>query len=279
MAWYCGSSSATVAQTSNTSSRGTSQRPSNFESFRRRGRMLLNFDADSVSSFLRFYRLLQQRPRIDVRLFPEVQYVSFHGIPADWIQNLLFVRDTLVRLSMQGCKLRNLAEVLVEDDRCKYYKSETTGAKVVVPVLQDDGMIRSEDDHVGCTSNRTLYHSQKMGNDVVQLCQYLSLQHLILKDCGISDSCLTSTMVGVPIFDLLPALVTIDLSHNQLVNMEHVLGAMKSCPCLRVVDMSYNRIRRYVSIMCIDAISLKDFVFGAETYWHDLPTFSLFVFG
>jgi hypothetical protein len=268
------------------SKKAKGQRQSNFEqNSRRRGRMLLNFDTDSISSFLQFYRLLQQQPRIDMRLFPQVQYLSFHDIPADWIQNLTFATDHLVRLSLQRCYLRNndgAAELLLLGGKSDMTTAGTTVTMKTSSMRQDatngqgatsrliadddddddDGVI--EDDLVMSSSSMTVQNvlCLDMGKVTVQVYKYSSLRHLILSHCGIRDCSLvannptictnpggghsgeTFLPVGVPFFDLLPELMTIDLSHNQLVNMENILRGMNGCPCLTVVDLSHNRIRR-----------------------------------
>mmetsp|Transcript_12415 Transcript_12415/g.23283 ORF Transcript_12415/g.23283 Transcript_12415/m.23283 type:complete len:1309 (+) Transcript_12415:171-4097(+) len=249
---------------------------------RRRGRMLLNFDTDSVSSFLRFYRLLQQQPRIDMRLFPQAQYLSFHGIAVDWIHNLSFPSDHLVRLSIQRCYVgRNNDGTVVGELHHIFLggsgdgKSDTTNTD-----YEDDydGMSR---DNLGISgSNMTIYNMLRLEMGQVTLQgykKYSSLQHLILSHCGIGDCCLiptpisytnpevggeryngeTSMGVGISFFDLFPELITIDLSHNQLVNMENILRGMNCCPCLRVVDMSHNRIRSMVGTdICIGNIKV-----------------------
>jgi hypothetical protein len=237
-------------------------RQNNFESSRRRGRLLLNFDADSVSSFLRFYQRLQQGPRIDLRLFPQVQYVSFHSIPADWIQNLHFASDTLERLSLQRCHLRNISELLLG---CKSNDSEATATAAILKTSVHDTTAQETTDVVAdgtcedslCDGSYDMLRSD-MGEDMLQECKYTSLRHVVLSYCGICDSCLlvpdntvgkriheeTFTTFGESIFDVLPELITRDLSHNELVNVKDILRGMNKCPCLTVVDMSDNRIRR-----------------------------------
>ncbi len=254
---------------------------------RRRGRMLLNFDPATTASFLSFYRRLQNRPRIDLNIFPNLAYIQVDGIPPEWLQNLHVTNDTLTKLIFQrGCMLnvpgffgmantspnegglKNHLEVSIlspptilkgnvihgfGDMKIAASDSKVSSPSPIKRVNEDDRMDKDEDDPVNIAGT---YHSP-----------FPHLEHLCLSHCCIGES--SGMQVGdntasmghsagmgpkaptdglinrKSVLSRLKGLITLDLSHNELVRAESALAGLGDLSRLSAINLSHNRLRRY----------------------------------
>ena len=235
-----------------------------YESPRRRGRMLLNFDADSTSAFLRFYRLLQNQPRVDMRLFPRVEYVNFEGIPPEWIHNLR-AANSLSRLTIQKGCLLNLPRLLEVQDKDL---PNGNGNKVFDQshgAIFEDGIY---DSILHMTTQQgspvvkippSLEENDKndgdalVGKDLDQGTNILpKLKHLTLSACGVNDSSIFLRQDIVRSFradnksvlSVLRGLETFDMSHNELTHVKSAFSGLSYATRLVAIDLSYNKFSR-----------------------------------
>lgn len=239
-----------------------------YETPRRRGRMLLNFDADSVSAFLRFYRLLQNQPRVDMRLFSQVQYVSFEGIPPEWIHNLRSANRSISRLSIQkGCllDLPRLLEVNEQNRSDGNRKKDLDISHEAVfehgiydSILQVANQQHSPVVKVPMSLQETIKSDNpprgaQRGKETNQNQAVLpTLKHLILSACSMNDSslflcrdsCRPSAAVADSVLSHLRGLETIDISHNEFTHAKSVFNGLSNATNLAAIDLSYNKLVR-----------------------------------
>ena len=248
-----------------------------FETPRRRGRMLLNVDAQSASSFLCYFRNLQNNPRVDMKLFPNVEYLQIDGIAPEWIQNLRATNDTLVKMTMQRGCLHNFSRLIgvdigkgqvTEKARNKSHEAifengayddilgvatKQTSPLVKMPLPSEEG---DDADSVGEQGNKAY------GN----LAIYPLLNHLTLSRCGIgelssfTESGNTTSNVachGVSsegqrdgskrtTISFLEGLITLDLSHNEFICAKSALSGLDRALGLSAINLSDNKLLRCV---------------------------------
>ena len=229
-----------------------------FETPRRRGKMLLNFDAHSVNSFLGYFRLLQNNPRVDMKLFPNLEYLQIEGIPPEWLHNLNTVTSQLTKMTIQRCCMRNVSILFRIQGKRKHDKShEAIFENGIYDKILNIGtnhimspLVKSQ---VGTIDN------DNCGENQLQM--YPVLKHLTLSRCGIREmSSLLNTKEDsdtkpeVQIItsgrtnnlSLLEGLVTLDLSHNDIVCAKSALQGLDRAPGLCAINLSHNKLFRYV---------------------------------
>jgi len=239
-----------------------------YESPRRRGKMLLNFDADSTSAFLRFYRLLQNQPRVDMRLFPRVEYVNFEGIPPEWIHNLKAANSSLSRLTIQKGCLLNLSRLLEVQDRDlpigngKKVFDQSHGAVfedgiydsiLHVTTQQWSPVVKIPPSLQGKEENDMNYGDALEGKELDLDTNILPmLKHLTLSSCGMIDSSLCLRQDSVrslradnnSVLSALQGLESIDMSHNDLTHAKSAFSGLSYATRLVAIDVSYNKFSR-----------------------------------
>ena len=63
-----------------------------------------NIDAQATTSFLAYFRYIQNRPHVDMRLFPNVTYLELEAVPPEYITNLEVVSNSLKTITVhKGC--------------------------------------------------------------------------------------------------------------------------------------------------------------------------------
>lgn len=190
---------------------------------RRRGKMLLNFDSETTYSFLAFHRHLQNRPRIDMALFPNTQFLQLVGIPGEWLVNLNHARLSLERLSIQRGYISSCSSIFHSNDD-------------TIEMNRD----QSNFDEKDAISGPKLSPSSKfLGIFHTQYPCFSNLSHLSLTYCGLDDHS-TDTMVSSWLS--LSRLKTLDLSHNAFCDPKYALRGIDVLTVLSGIDLSHNRI-------------------------------------
>lgn len=206
---------------------------------RRRGRMLLNFDSRTTSSFLAFYRHLQNNPRLDMRLFPNVQYLHLEGVPGEWLSNLNVTRPCLQRLLVKRGHIRNISN---------FFDMEQV---IQSNIPKDDGSIDATNHfHTPQKVGSSLDHEITAAPALLEMQQpvtFSKLTHLSLSYCGIGELSDLGRHTRKNLFwsplSSLSSLKTLDLSHNELCDPGSALQGLDHLPMLSGIDLSFNRIQ------------------------------------
>lgn len=226
---------------------------------RKRGKMLLNFDAMSTYSFLSFYRHLQNHPRVDLKLFPNLSYLQVDGVPPEWLQNMQETNHSLTRLTIQRGCIMNVSALFERKDELPLPQYENHSSRIIFGqrlfegVLLSPSPIKKQGDHEEC--QQILENSSSL---------FPQLEHLNLSQCGIGE---LSGMIKQKKRDLsavgnqvdgdhtnrchgalsrLVGLKTIDLSRNELVYAQSALAGLGELPKLSAINLSHNKFHRYV---------------------------------
>jgi len=216
---------------------------------RRRGRMLLNFDSKTTSSFLAFFRHLQNSPRLDMRLFANVQYLYLDGIPGEWLSNLNQTHSCLQRLIVKRGHMKSVSNFLglsevnqpdlrhfddIVDAEKRYY----TPRKVAPSVKYETSAVLP----IASSDTVKLDYMHKVSQPII----FTKLTHLSLSFCGIGESSDLGRRTRNKRFwsplSLLPFLQTLDLSHNEFCDPASALQGLDQLPLLSGINLSFNRI-------------------------------------
>ena len=228
---------------------------STFETPRRRGKVLLNFDPDSVSLFLRFYKRLQNNPRIDMRLFGSLNYVKLDCVQSNWVKNLCNPCKQISQFTFQRGQIHNLSELFTTSKVVNSTKSEggldSPFNDIFNNHLYDDVII---DENAPMTPLLTENRSSRSPlqspiSDLFGVSKTLeAMKHLTLSSCNLEDDMLLEhDMNDVNRNNFLArfrSLVTLDLSCNSLQDPNTVLGGLANAPNLTAINLSFNRIKR-----------------------------------
>ena len=186
----------------------------------------------SVSPFRRYYHELQSCPRVDMSFFPNATKVVLDGIPPNWVTNL----DSLKILEMfqyeKGCIL---------DINQLFFPSDIIDAnpRNCLGLVNRHGLSLNEE------GGGRINDSLESSSHVV----YFSLSKLRLSHCAMGE---TAGLRGrravprLPTFSRFPNLVSLNISHNELFKTKTVLAGLSSLSQLSSLNLSYNRLSRYV---------------------------------
>lgn len=228
---------------------------STFETPRRRGKILLNFDPDSVSIFLRFYKRLQNNPRIDMRLFGSLKYVKFDGVNSNWVQNLCSPCKQISQFTFHRGQMQNLSELFTSSKVVNSTKSEggldSPFNDIFNKHIYDDVII---DENAPMTPLLTENHSSRSPlqspiSDLFGVSKTLeAMKHVTLSSCNLEDDMLLERnqqdMDRNNFLARFGSLVTLDLSCNKLQDPNTVLEGLANAPNLTAIDLSFNRFKR-----------------------------------
>lgn len=228
---------------------------STFETPRRRGKILLNFDPDSISLFLRFYKRLQNNPRIDMRLFGSLKYVKFDGVNSNWVQNLCSPCKEISQFTFHRGQMQNLSELFTSSKVVNSTKSDggldSPFNDIFNKHIYDDVII---DENAPMTPLLTENHSSRSPlqspiSDLFGVSKTLEeMKHLTLSSCNLEDDILLEPnrqdMDRNNFLARFRSLVTLDLSCNNLQDPNTVLEGLANAPNLTAIDLSFNRFKR-----------------------------------
>jgi len=221
---------------------------------RKRGKMLLNFDAKSTYSFLSFYRHLQNHPRLDMKLFPNLSYLQVDGVPPEWLQNMQEINHSLAMLTIQRGCIMNVSALFERKDELPLPQHENDASRIIFGQRIFDG---------GLLSPSPIKREENEGyQEILENSSSLfpQLEHLNLSHCGIGE---LSGMIAPKTTDVsgegkqvdgdhtsrcygalssLIGLKTIDLSHNELVYAQSALAGLGELTKLSAINLSHNKL-------------------------------------
>lgn len=178
----------------------------------------------SLRAFLFQYYVLQNRPRVDLQLFPSLKVLLLDRIPPEWVVNLHFVRDSLELLRTERACIFNLTNYLFP------VQGEDTSDEL--PVLDSLTHLKLQNCALGEMSGLTGQAAD---------CDNEGSSHAVNEN-GDLDPMTTQTMKLEipPPLSRLPNLVSLSLAHNELRTVRTALAGLSSLPLLRRLDLSYN---------------------------------------
>ena len=171
----------------------------------------------SLRAFLFQYYILQNRPRVDLQLFPSLKVLLLDRIPPEWVVNLRRVRDSLELLRTERACIYNLTNYLF-------------------PV--------QEDERDASTSLNKLTHLKLKQCAIGEMSglrgQAITTENESDENDFLAPITAQSKLVIPPPFSRLPNLVSLSLAHNELRSPRTALAGLSSLPLLRRLDLSYN---------------------------------------
>ena len=199
----------------------------------------------SMEAFLRYYHNLQNHPRVDMqRVFPNVKVLVLDSIPPTWIHNLEGVRRTLQVLRVERGSMYNIHDFFFPTSNTL---SKAKGRR------RKKGKNKVGEVNPEITYEDPLALSAAAEDDF----RYAALTFLKLDHCGIGElsglrgSQRNSKTKFPPPLSRLPNLVSLSLAHNELVTERVALAGLSALTSLAKLDLSFNRLSRYVSMNCV----------------------------
>lgn len=168
----------------------------------------------SIQSFLLFYNQMQNKPRIDLQLFPNLAVLFLDRIPAEWVVNLVVLNHTLKLLRTERGSIFDMTRFLFGDDESSYH-----------PLSQ---------------------HPQ-----VLTKIAYMKINYAALGEMsGLRGSRMhtpeilaaNTSIVRPPPLSRLPNLVSLSLAHNEIRTVKTALAGLASLSNLNRLDLAYNKI-------------------------------------
>jgi len=218
----------------------------------------------TLSKFQYYHHEIQYNPHVNMIFFPNVSKLVIHGIPPNWISNL----DTCKRLDIfqleRGCILDvNLlffpgdviptVDTSQEEDTIPRNLSlidENMEKKVEATTLQQ----QSADDDKDDTKQQPVLSATPF--------EYKSISKLKLSNCAMGETAglrgikrrrRSNNVPRIPPLARFPNLISLNLSNNELFKSKTVFAGLSSLPLLSSIDLSYNRLSRYV--LCVSGVS------------------------
>ena len=177
---------------------------------------------NGMSLFQRYYYELKTNPRVNMSFFTNATKVIIDGIPPNWVTEL----DSLTNLEMfqyeKGC---------IVDINQLFFPLNVEGLEKINHIPESTKPF-----------------------------EYMSLTKLRLSNCAMGETAglrgrrkrnrsgEETTLPRIPPFSRFPNLVSLNISHNELHKMKTILAGLSSLPLLSSLDLSYNRLSRYVFI-------------------------------
>lgn len=174
----------------------------------------------SLRAFLVQYYILQNRPRVDMKLFPHLKVLLLDRVRPECITNLHVVRDSLELLRTERACIYNLTDYLFSSDG-----DAVDIADGELPVLERLTHLKLRNCAIGELSGLDGHVAEPMEDENDVLAPIAS-QNIIVP----------------PPLSRLPNLVTLSLAHNNLITAQSALSGLSSLPLLRRLDLSYNHL-------------------------------------
>lgn len=186
----------------------------------------------SLRAFLFQYYVLQNRPRVDLQLFPNLKVLLLDRIPPTWITNLYLVRDSLELLRTERACIYNLTDCLFSN--------------------RGDDEANSDDNDDGMWVLNKLTHLRLKNCGIGELSGLIGKVVENEEDCRYNGDNDNDVLAPLPVqqftipppLSRLPNLVSLSLAHNDLINARTALAGLSSLPLLRRLDLSYNHLTK-----------------------------------
>lgn len=184
-----------------------------------------NVSPPNIQSFLLFYNQIQNKPRVDMRVFPGLSVLYLDRIAPEWIVNLLTLSDKLKLIRTErGCVfdmsrfLFGLHEPLPEAEVDPLSPPQPTELKALTYLKLNNAGLGEKSGLRGRRGTKP-----KDDDDALQ-----SPPALVARP---------------PPLSRLPNLVSLSLAHNEIRTVKTALSGLSSLSNLKLLDLSYNRIR------------------------------------
>jgi len=210
----------------------------------------------TLSKFQYYHHELQYNPHVNMIFFPNVSKLVINGIPPNWISNL----DTCNRLDVfqleRGCIL---------DVNMLFFPGDVI--PTVDTSLHEDNIPRNLsliDEDMEKKVEATIEHQtdDDHKDDIKQQpiltatpFEYKSISKLKLSNCAMGETAglrgikrrrRSNNVPRIPPLARFPNLTSLNLSNNELFKSKTVFAGLSALPLLSSIDLSYNRLSRYV---------------------------------
>jgi hypothetical protein len=177
----------------------------------------------SIQSFLLFYNEMQNKPRVDLQVFPNLSILFLDRIPPEWVLNLYMLHDKLKLIRTERGCIFDMTRFLFGDDPA------------------DDG-----DDPLSQQPPRALTKLAYLKVNHAALGELSGLRGSRRRGTGSQDHDLlrADTMVTrPPPLSRLPNLLSLSLAGNEIRTVKTALAGLASLSNLNRLDLSFNRLR------------------------------------
>lgn len=173
----------------------------------------------SIQSFLLFHNQMQNKPRVDLRVFPNLTVLFLDRIPPEWVVNLRTLHNKLKLIrSERGC-IFDMSRFLFGDD----------DDDAVDPLSQQ-----------GSTMSKLVY--LKVNHAALGELSGLRGSRRSKAPGDHEGSSTQANIARPPPLSRLPNLVSLSLAYNEIRTVKTALAGLASLSNLNRLDLSYNRL-------------------------------------
>ena len=210
----------------------------------------------NIRTFLTYYYDLQNRPRVDLRLFPNLTVLFLEQVPPECVFNLSLLRDKLVLLRTERAGIFDMMKFLSPRPPRAISSEKATPAAAAEEKEEEE----NDDEEEGHDEEDPLAPVTPAPITSVQSSSYSKLTHLRLSHCSLGEmsamrgkrirrkrqkakgdtSNIRLVVTLPPPIAQMTNLVSLNLSHNQIRTVKTALAGLSSLTRLERLDLSYN---------------------------------------
>jgi hypothetical protein len=169
----------------------------------------------SIQSFLLFYNQIQNKPRVDLQVFPNLAVLFLDRIPAEWVVNLVSLHDKLKLIRTERGCIFDMTRFLFGDDE--------------------------DDDDPLSPKSQVLTKLTYMKINYAALGEMSGLRRGNRRQES-DDLTANTRITRPPPLSRLPNLVSLSLAHNEIRTVKTALAGLASLSNLSRLDLAYNQI-------------------------------------